>query len=171
MKAKFTLILLCAGLISGCHAYVHLYPVQGPLAALAPPPVYTAKVSLVPNWSKPVTVGSHANDKAGKISVALAEGESFDGTWKEVYEKAGTQSASAKSPGMDNLAGAWDAVYGSGYYDAHVLGTPLFVQTAITGSQGTVLTVEWFEQGYGTDDLVAKGVAKDSKGNVYKLVF
>ncbi|MGA2753308.1 MAG: hypothetical protein ABSE53_06030 [Terracidiphilus sp.] len=169
MKGQFAVTLLGACLIAGCHDYGRLYPVQGPLAAMAPPPVYTAKITLVPDWSKPITVGNSAYNKAGKISVVLANGEQLNGTWKEVYDKAGTD-ATAANP----LAAAWDAVYGQGYYTAHVLGTPLLVHTELTGPLGTVLTVEWYERQYGTGDnarLIDQGVAKDNRGNVYKLAF
>ncbi|HZB89649.1 MAG TPA: hypothetical protein VE291_13400 [Terracidiphilus sp.] len=174
MKATIALALFGICLISGCHGYAHLYPVQGPLAQLTPPPVYTAKITLEPNWSKPVTVGAHANDRMGKLAVVLADGEQFNGPWKQVYEKAGSASAAAESQNAGDMSVAWNTVYGNGYYTAHVLGSPLFVHTELTGSSGTVLVVEWFEKQVGENDsarLVALGVAKDSKGNTYKLVF
>jgi hypothetical protein len=62
---------------------------RGLLGALAPPPVYTAKISLTPNWSKPITVGVHAQDSMGKIGVVLANGGQFNGTWKQVYNQPG----------------------------------------------------------------------------------
>lgn len=160
---------LCAGLLAGCHGYYHLYPVQGPLAALAPPPVYTAKISLTPNWSKPITVGVHAQDSMGKIFVVLANGEQFNGTWKQIYNQPG-----ALNTASDPLATAWDTVYGAGYYKAHVLGTPLFVHTDMTGTQGTHLSVEWYQEVQGVNQdrsMLPRGVAQDSKGNIYKLVF
>jgi hypothetical protein len=58
-------------------------------------------------------------------------------------------------------------------YVAPVLGTPLFAHTALTGTQGTMLQITWYEQGYDAEHsaaLVSKGVAQDSHGNVYKLV-
>lgn len=174
MKVNVALVLLGICLISGCHGYAHLYPVQGPLAQLTPPPIYTAKITLVPNWSKPVTVGVHANDRMGKLAVVLADGERFNGLWKQIYEKAGTASTTAESRGAGDMSSAWNAVYGSGYYTAHVLGCPLFVHTELTGDRGTSLVVEWFEKEEGENDsarLVARGTAKDSKGNIYKLVF
>jgi len=161
--------LLSACAITGCHGYGHLYPVSGPLTALAPAPVYTAKITLTPNWSKPITIGAHANDRVGKIALTLANGEQFNGTWKQVYQQPG-----ATNTASDPLASTWDAIYGSGYYTAHVLGTPLFVHSDMTGTLGTKLTVEWYEQAYGGNQnqrLVARGIAKDSKGDVFKLVF
>ena len=40
------------------------------------------------------------------------------------------------------LSAAWDIVYGSGFYLAHVLGTPINRAT-LTGSKGTTLQVEY----------------------------
>jgi hypothetical protein len=176
MKAKFSLALtlLTAILISGCQSFGHLYPVRGPLASQTPPPIYPAKFTLVANFSKPVTVGAHSNDRQGKLAITLANGEQFQGTWKQVYEKAGTDSAAAGTIGANSMAAAWDTVYGQGFYTAHVLGQPLFVQTELTGNQGTVLQVEWYDLGNsnnnGAAGFGARGVAQDSKGNIYKMV-
>jgi hypothetical protein len=176
MKAKFSLALtlFSAIFISGCQSLGHLYPVQGPLASLTPPPIYAAKFTLVANFSKPVTVGAHSNDRQGKLAITLANGEQFQGTWKQVYEKAGTDSAPAGATGANSMAAAWDTVYGQGFYVAHVLGQPLFVHTELTGNQGTMLQVEWYDLGNennnGAAGYGARGVAQDSKGNIYKLV-
>ncbi|MGB9406332.1 MAG: hypothetical protein WCA89_02285 [Terracidiphilus sp.] len=166
MKTKFALIftLMSICLISGCYRYAHLYPIQGPLASLTPPPIYTAKITGA--WN------------SGNLSVTLANGEVFSGPWKEISVKARTQSAAAGVPVQFNLASAWDAVYGQGFYTAHVLGTPLFVQAVLTGNQGTVLQVEMYRQEHGSDTdpnsaapLDIKGVAKDSNGNIFKMAF
>jgi hypothetical protein len=60
-----------------------------------------------------------------------------------------------------NLAAAWDAIYGQGFYLAHVLGNQLG-RANLTGSAGTAIQVEVFN---------ARGIAVDNKGDVYKLVF
>ena len=166
MKATLFAALFAVSAVTGCTSYGHLYPVQGPLAAMTPPPIYVAKLSLVANFGKPITVGAHANDRAGKLHVVIGT-EQFDGRWQLVYG----QTATAQDPAA--LAAAWDTIYGQGFYVAHVLGTPLFAHTTLTGTQGTVLQVAWYEQGYDaehSDVLVSKGVAQDSHGNVYKLV-
>ena len=168
MKTRLFAALLAVSALTGCTSYGHLYPVQGPLAAMTPPPIYVAKISLVANFGKPVTVGAHSNDRSGKIHVAVGS-EQFDGRWQLVYSQ--TQTPTAQDAAA--LPTAWDTIYGQGFYVAHVLGTPLFVHTTLTGTQGTVLQVAWYEQGYDTDHsavLVSKGVAQDSHGNVYKLV-
>ena len=168
MKTRLFAVLLAVSAFTGCTSYGHLYPVQGPLAAISPPPIYTARISLVANLGKPVTVGAHSNDRTGKIHVVLG-GEQFDGRWQLVYG----QTATASTQDANALPAAWDIIYGQGFYVAHVLGTPLFVHTTLTGTKGTVLQVAWYKQGDETghsDALVSKGVAQDSHGNVYKLV-
>jgi hypothetical protein len=162
MKTKFVLALgfFSVCMISGCYRYVHLYPVQGPLAAQAPPPIYIAKMTGAFN--------------SGNLSVTLTNGEIFSGPWREITVKERAQRAIAGAPGEFSLATAWDVVYGQGFYTSHVLGTPLFLQTVLTGKMGTVLQVEMYRQDHGSDSSAAidiKGVAKDSKGNIYKIVF
>jgi len=157
MKARFALLLLIVCTIPGCYRYAHLYPVQGPLASLTPPPVYTVKMTGVFN--------------SGNVTATLADGEDFSGPWKAISVK---ERATAGSPASFSLASAWDTVYGQGFYTAHVLGTHLFAQASLVGKQGAVLQVEMYRQVLTADPgapLDIKGVAKDSTGNVYKLAF
>jgi len=65
-------------------------------------------------------------------------------------------------PPQPNLAFAWDAVYGHGYFAAHLLGEKMW-QEIFNGNQGTVLQVEILDQQH--------GVGVDNKGNVYKIVW
>jgi hypothetical protein len=86
--------------------------------------------------------------------------------------KARADSAAVGAPQLTNLASAWDTVYGQGFYTAHVLGTKFFARASITGNQGTVLEVEMYRLEPNTQNpgpIEIKGVAKDSKGNIYKL--
>ena len=45
MKTRFALALLGICVLSGCHGYGHLYPVQGPLASMSPVPSYTFSIT------------------------------------------------------------------------------------------------------------------------------
>jgi len=161
MKTKLVLALglFSVSLLSGCYRYAHLYPIQGPLASLTPPPIYTAKMTGAFN--------------SGNLSLTLANGEVFSGPWKAISVNERAKRATAGDPGQFSLATAWDTVYGQGFYTAHVLGTPLFAQAVLTGNQGTVLQAELYRQEHGGDDAPfdIKGVAKDSKGNLFKLAF
>jgi hypothetical protein len=108
------------------------------------------------------------------LSTVLSNGEIFKGIWTVPSVKTRAERAAAGKPQLTNLASTWDTVYGPGFYTAHVLGTRYFAQASITGNQGTLLQVEMYrlDTGAETDLLQAiKGVAKDSKGNEYKLAF
>jgi hypothetical protein len=78
-------------------------------------------------------------------------------------------SLNAKTPGTPNsyppqsdLAFAWDAIYGQGYFAAHILGQKIW-QGIFTGDQGTVLQVEILDGRH--------GAAADNKGNLYKVLW
>lgn len=131
-----------AGRLLGAAAYVSGL---GPIAAMTPPPVFPARIS------------AKFASRSGGLSMTLANGESFQGRWK--IETPGP--ADPASP--DDLSGSWDLVYGPGFFTAHVLGNRDCGLAHITGSQGTPLTVQLC----GAPDT--KAVAKDGKGNVYKL--
>jgi hypothetical protein len=64
----------------------------------------------------------------------------------------------------------WDAVYGSGYYTANVLGTPLHVRSTLTGSKGTTLDVEMYRRDVPEQLTEIHGVAQDNRGDIYKIV-
>ncbi len=164
MKARFVVVtLLCACFLSGCMRVAHLYPVQGPLAAQTPPPIYTGKVTGVIN--------------SGSISAKLANGQQYSGKWQAQSANALAKESAAGVAPPFNLSAAWDVVYGSGFYTAHVLGAHLFVRTTLTGNQGGTLQVEMISQPVETADPkdvaapVISGVARDEQGNVYKMAF
>ena len=145
-------VLLCASLLAGCSATARLYPVQGPLSQQNPAPVFVAKM----------TAGRHS----GNFNVVLDNGEACKGRWMQVPRPSNPSSAAASaSPSSESMASEWDLVYGPGFYVAHVLGARLYARAEITGNRGTVLHAEVYE----SESI--KGVAKDDKGNVYKLAF
>jgi hypothetical protein len=67
------------------------------------------------------------------------------------------------------MSATWDAVYGSGYYVSHVLGTRLYAQSVIPCAHGDSVAVEIYEADSGGAPQHIHGVAKDSKENIYKL--
>ncbi len=157
MKTKLAAVFLSVMTLCGCYADMRLYPVQGALAGANPLPVFKAKISPVRD-----------------IAVTLNDGEHFKGTWDSVrhLDKVdAASSASGKVPKND-MAEVWDAVYGQGYFIAHVLGTYGHARASMKGDKGTMLTVEFFAEGAGGEySKLAKGVARDSRGNIYKGVF
>jgi hypothetical protein len=160
MKATIVLSLVasCVCIISGSdYAFGQkLYPIQGPLALQTTPPVFSGQIR------RPMFGGALPTLLK---SWTVANGEVLPG--KCVAVKA--TSVNAKTPGtpdsyppQSNLAFAWDAVYGQGYFAAHVLGGKIW-QGIFTGNQGTVLQVEILDGQH--------GAAIDNKGNVYKVVW
>jgi hypothetical protein len=161
MKTYLAHVFLAFCIVAGGTAAKgqRLYPVQGPAAAQTQPAAFTAKLPL---------------GKARKITLIQANGESFAGTWKIVT----ASTANAKPPGdpasfppQPNLAFAWDAVYGPGYYVANILGSQTLGQGVATGNQGTVLQIEFRQERlYLVPVDNSFGVAVDNKGNIYKVV-
>ncbi len=159
MKSRLALLLLCVFALSGC-ATARLYPVQGPLATQTPPPVYVAKMS-----------GAFYS---GSFSVVLANGEVCKGRWAQVPRpNSSNAAATAAAASPDNLSAEWDTVYGTGFYVANVLGTRLYARAVLTGNRGTTLNVELYKPDKVENTTIGaiKGVAKDDKGNIYKVAF
>lgn len=151
--------VLCTLVLSGCHAYAKLYPVQGPLAQLSPPPVYAAKVTggvNVDNFYATIANGE-------KVSCAFTRSSG-----KQRF----SDPQPAPSPDPFNMAPAWDAVFGSRFYDAHVLGShDPYYSCSATGDKGTTLHVA-IQVGLNpnaTEAQSVKGVVEDDKGNIYKF--
>jgi hypothetical protein len=159
MKTKLVLaraaLCVCMFASSGSAFAQKLYPVRGPLAVQTPQPVFKGQIRR-PMFS------------SGFLFLLLkswtvANGEVLEGKPKTV------QASSVNPPPngtislpQPNLAFAWDAVYGEGFFVAHILGKK-FGQGVFTGNQGTVLQVETLDG--------RNGVAVDNKGNTYKMVW
>ncbi|MCU1299212.1 MAG: hypothetical protein JWO91_3490 [Acidobacteriaceae bacterium] len=99
-------------------------------------------------------------------SWTLANGEVLPGKFAVVK----VTSVNTRMPGtpdsyppQPNLAFAWDAIYGQGYFAAHILGEKIW-QGIFNGNQGTVLQAEFAGTGN-------RGTAIDNKGNIYKMVW
>jgi hypothetical protein len=168
MRTNLALSLLSVCLLAGgvAASAQRLYPVSGPSATQGPPPVFTAKLSGGKEFTG--KVGS-----TGKIVLSQANGEQFHGTWT-VYTAS---FANKKTPGapdsyapQPNLAFAWDMVYGPGFYVANILGSEHVGQAVTTGSQGTVLQIEFRGEAMKAREGNTFGVAIDSRGNIYKVV-
>lgn len=152
------LVALCVCIIAGSgNAFAQkLYPVQGPLAAQTPQQVFSGQIRRPMFGPAPVFLLLK--------SWTIANGEVLQGKPKTV------QASSVNPPPatgtisfpQSNLAFAWDAVYGDGFFVAYILGKK-FGQGVFTGSQGTVLQVESLDG--------RNGVAVDNKGNTYKMVW
>ena len=156
MKLKRISCLFMFSLWIGGSAFGQkLYPVQGPLASQMPQPVFTAKIRRPMFAMGPVFLLLK--------SWTVANGEVLTGKPKKVKAAAvNTPAPDASLPPQPNLAFAWDAVYGEGFFVARILGKD-FGQGIFTGKQGTILQVESIDG--------QNGVAVDNKGNIYKMVW
>jgi hypothetical protein len=133
--------------------------VQGPLAEQKPLPVLVGKVTA-------------ANPNSGSVFVTLPDGERCEGKWKAVDAPSKTTTTSADA--SSNLAGDWDLIYGSGFYVSHVLGARSYARAQMAGGKGTKVEFEMYRPDtsvQSTESHPLQGVAKDDKGNVYKVTF
>ena len=146
-RLGYAFLLLVAMLPAGCVIMVpgHLYPVQGPLAATQPQPVY----SLIMN-------GVY---DTGTLTATLPDGEECKGDWSVI---------SPTDPNARQMSAVWDSVYGSGFFVAHVLGSRVFAGAILKGDRGTTLNVQIYDPRPGDVSAVV-GVATDNHGNQFKL--
>jgi len=75
----------------------------------------------------------------------MANGETFKGKWKNAagtFVNIKTPGTAASFPPQPNLAFAWDAIYGPGYYLANILGQNTG-QALLTGDRETVLELDF----------------------------
>lgn len=149
MPVKFASLITSIGifLLAGCSTTVNMYPVKGPLSEQKPLPVLVATVD-----------GIMGN--TGGFKLTLPSGAACSGRWSSI---------APMSVGYSNIgmAGAWGVVYGAGYSVRNVPGINRGEAMA-TCSDHTTIQVEFFT-GSGTAN--GNGVALDSSGNIYKLIF
>jgi len=105
-------VALTAMLLSGCLVMVpgQLYPVQGPLSLESPAPIYKFTLSGV--------------YKSGTLSATLPDGEVCKGDWSAIARD---------DPSAKQFSAQWDAVYGTGFFVANVLGNPVFAGAILIG--------------------------------------
>jgi hypothetical protein len=159
MRLKLCFLLLGISIMLGCSHKYRFYPVQGPLADQTPLPVLVAKLT----GSFPFT--------SGNISVVLSDGEVCNGHWAQVPRvKVPKGANTASAPDAKGMSSVWDTVYGSGFYVSHVLGSTN-AQASASGDRGTVLNVEMNAMPEGDKNVIVKGIAKDNRDNIYKVVY
>jgi hypothetical protein len=129
-----------------------LDPIKGPISLQAPGPFYEGAMSG--------PVYSIKSDFARVKSFSYANGETLKG--KSASVTAPTADGTQPATNPQNLAAAWDLIYGQGYYASHIAGKKILKGT-FTGDKGTTLEVQ------SLDNYVA--VAADNQGNLYKIVW
>ena len=134
------ILFACAS--AGCAVgVIHLYPVEA--SSVAQPQNSIVRGNIIYALA------------SATISFQLPDGEKFSGPCT-IGSAAGVN---------DDLKGTWDSVYGHGDYLAHVVGSPNHCTATLTGSRGTVFHVE----SYNETAQTLKGIAQDSRGDIYKL--
>ena len=143
--------LLSLGLVvatfCGCSTTANLYPVKGPLAEVKPLPVIRARVAGIMGNS-------------GSLSLTMPDGELCNGQW-----------SSAAGMSVTYGSGTLFSQYGSAYWSGYTVGNKPGEnrgQAIVIGERGTVIEIEFYT-GSGTAN--GFGLAKDNKGNIYKVLF
>jgi hypothetical protein len=113
--------------------------------------------------------------KSGDVTLTLLDGETAKGHWSQVVPvRSPSGTATSSTSATSNMASIWDTIYGQGFYLSHVLGTRLYAEALVTGDRGTVLNVEFYRderEHHDAGSHAVRGVAKDNKDNIYKVVF
>ena len=166
MNRKLFPVLVATSMMLGC-ASARMYPVRGPLASESPQAVYPARITGLLY--------------SGDIKITVANGEVCRGHWTLVKggdsaeaapADATPSSATEDSSVAEGMPVDWDTVYGQGYYLAHVLGQRLYAHAMVTGNHGTILNVEFYRLNNATNvPSDFHGVAKDNRGDIFKLAF
>jgi len=77
---------------------------------------------------------------------------------------------SQNDPSAGQMAAQWDQVYGQGFFVANVLGNRFLAHATLRCTQGATLSLEFFRI-IAENLMGSKGVAQDSKNNLYKVTF
>ena len=143
----FLSLVALAVLCSGCSTTANLYPVKGPLSEVKPLPILKARVDGIMGNS-------------GGISLTMPDGEVCKGQW-----------SSAAGMSVTYGSGTLFSQYGSAYWSGYTVGNKPGEnrgQAIIIGERDTVIDIEFYT-GSGTAN--GFGLAKDNKGNIYKVLF
>ena len=136
------LVVMC-----GCSTTANLYPVKGPLAEVKPLPVIRARINGIMGNS-------------GGITLKMPDGEPCKGEW-----------SSAAGISITSSSGTLFSQYGSAYWSGYTVSNKAGEnrgQAIVIGEHGTVIQIEFYT-GSGTAN--GFGLAKDNKGNIYKVLF
>jgi hypothetical protein len=158
MKYIITLLsVICALLLSGCSLSVtaKLYPVKGSYSEQKPLPILRALVKDVQRNS-------------GDVTLTLPDGELCIGSWSSLAPQQVTMtSISGRGQITSGIQTAYTTVYGTGFSVSNVPGVNRGT-AYLVGDRGTTIEVEFFT---GSGTASGNGVAIDSKGNTYKVIF
>ena len=92
-------------------------------------------------------------DSVDIVTVTLGKGEVCRGMWSNLAKEDPTHS---------DLAAEWDLVYGKGFFLANIQGSIGVARAILSCTSGMSVNVEF---------NATQGVAKDSNGDVFRLMF
>jgi hypothetical protein len=148
MTMRTLITFVCFSVLaSGCSQPVTLYPVQGPLSKQQPLPTIAAQADGI--------LGN-----TGDLSLTLPDGEACRGKWSS----AAPQQVSVSTGSLFSMYGS---AAGYGVTAGNVPGVNRG-EAFLTCDRSTTIQAEFFT-GSGTAN--GYGVAKDSRGNIYKMIF
>jgi hypothetical protein len=148
--------------VSGC-ASARFYPVHGPLSEQKPVPVLKGTLT--------------ARFVSGSMRIKLPSGEVCAGRWEVVPCKDGKTGNPQSAHATAEMVELWNYVYGHDFYESQVMGTRRYSRGVLTGNAGTTINVEFYQELVDVSDTgqtqirAIKGIAKDNKGNAYRMSF
>jgi hypothetical protein len=152
---KFLPAIFLTLVLAACSTTANLYPISGPLSEQRPLPVLSVEINGI-------------SGNSGTLSTTLPDGETLSGKWSSIAPMSyGMTTGVASGSATDGMNSVWATVYGAGFSAANVPGVNKG-EAMLIGDRGTVMHVE-FLTGSGTAN--GTGVAKDNKGNIYKVLF
>lgn len=96
--------------------------------------------------------------------MAMPDGEEGKGRWAVVAPQSTSATTSLYTGNMHSI---WASVYGTSFTTQNLAGVNRG-EAMVIGNKGRIIEVEFF---VGSGTASGYGVAKDNKGNVYKLIF
>jgi hypothetical protein len=156
MNSKSFLAIFSLFILIGCFSSrVQMYPVDGPLSTQRPLPVVRAKKTGL---------------MSGTFSLVLPGGEVCQGPWSVVRPVKGqTSEGQSESSNERDLTGAWNSIYGTGFYVANVLGARQYGRAKLIGNRGSIVYLEIYCGEVKNSPVL--GVAQDNNGNTFKVIF
>jgi hypothetical protein len=151
---RLLVTLLFSSFLVACSTSVSLFPISGPYAqAKQMQPIIAKADGIMGN--------------SGKISLTLLSGEVCNGMWSSVAPTSASANIGMASVGVSsNMASAWGTAYGTSFS----IGNSASVnrgEAMLVCDKGISIQIEFFT-GSGTAN--GYGVAKDSNGNIYKVL-
>lgn len=145
---RFVLVLTVALMTTACTASIDMFPVEGPFSERVPLPSASA-------------VAHGITGNSGRLEITLPDGDTCTGRWSSVAPQMHSVTSGS-------LFGTYAAAAGfSAVTSGNVPGVNRGEAFAVC-THGTTVEAEFFT-GSGTAN--GYGVARDSRGNIYRMLF